>query len=1087
MSVFHRLTQPTYYGGLPGGFDYINNLLAGTPANTDGWISGGALGTQTAKSAGPNVGTYFTAFGEDATSADANRANVALATNTDYLDNLLRQDLVSIVRTANASSGAPTTAIVVAGTNTVWLGTGGYILADLFHIVDVNDQDIEVSGAKVVVASVAGGAVGAGFAVGNVTLNLNVAIPPSMIYRVYYCQRTNLATLPIDALTLPFMRNADSVDGAVVDFVAQISAPGTLGSAVTALEAYSFSTPHGRLAATNQFMLDCDPTDVGATARIFNFRTRNASVNRFLGRFYDDPTSALHAGLTGSFETDAGVGFSTLGTFFMQDANLESGVGAGMHTQWPLTSPTAGNGDLFPRLFELPVTSAAFGSATAPSLLRYTNGRWCCTVGDGTNSFGDFSGVTALNVAVAYAAAIGITQLHIQMKKGTYHVADVAIAGGCVIEGVSTGQTFLQGTGSATAMFNLTVGRLTLRNLTMGYASGAQVAVLGSNGTTLFMDDVVSNDLSMQLFNSATFNGIAAVHARRCSFAPVTAGIIAIALHFTDDDVSQHTGYYFDECSFICSDETQPIRIIGDPVHGATISGVHFNKCRYTLGGTTTTASHLTHNTGVLEVHPNGNAFNNMFVVDVTWTDCYPVSSTTAANAPLLRLFGVGPGDNLSAHRAEIGTVTIRGGQWACNQFPTATAISPFLLAADTIVIDGTIFVGNASAGGGPSSEDQYVMLNAATPTITTANWAQFVFAPGAKVVTQAPLLTTDLRLSMRDVSFRGLNQLSGSGDVWIYLSKAVDIDGVTLTDYVAGGTGAVPHSRLRISPNAVVGSIKGIKMQGTALGAGATWTTAPSVGSEGIGALVMLMPTSYTGSAQPHFQLPIEGLTVTGFKNASGQRDDGIVLYNNTADVTSGGWQYALIDCVVESANRGLAIYGSRNAGATFPNNGLNTVALATFSIIRGSYTGNNFAGILLFPDNFVNVLIDGVRTGNNGGWGIDAWPLAWNSVSSSVLTMVNSIMVGDSLGGAYFECDLIADCPLLILKGNAVFSTLSVIGNIRIEQGTSVPLTSPSTPGSGGFFIYGAETGIAGGGGSMSYANAGLMVENIAKLQTL
>jgi hypothetical protein len=79
---FHRLTVPSYFGGLPGGYDYINNALVGTPAVADGQKSGG-----------PNDGTYFIAFGEDVTEADANRPNLALAENCDFLDDVARRDL----------------------------------------------------------------------------------------------------------------------------------------------------------------------------------------------------------------------------------------------------------------------------------------------------------------------------------------------------------------------------------------------------------------------------------------------------------------------------------------------------------------------------------------------------------------------------------------------------------------------------------------------------------------------------------------------------------------------------------------------------------------------------------------------------------------------------------------------------------------------------------------------------------------------------------------------------------------------------------------------------------------------------------
>ena len=38
---FHRLTVPSYYGGLPGGYDYINNAVSGTPANANGVLPSG--------------------------------------------------------------------------------------------------------------------------------------------------------------------------------------------------------------------------------------------------------------------------------------------------------------------------------------------------------------------------------------------------------------------------------------------------------------------------------------------------------------------------------------------------------------------------------------------------------------------------------------------------------------------------------------------------------------------------------------------------------------------------------------------------------------------------------------------------------------------------------------------------------------------------------------------------------------------------------------------------------------------------------------------------------------------------------------
>jgi len=198
---FHRLGVPSYFGGLPGGYDYINNAISGTPANADG-----------AKSGGPNAGTYFVAFGEDATSSDFNRANKALSQNTDFIDDLLHQDLAVPTRTNNVTPGGPVASITIIGPG-IFLGNISDELQDLFHITDGNDNDIEVTGTKVAAASISsGGSLGSGFSAGNVTIALTVAIPSSQTYRVWYGTRSNLANLPSDAFVSMRVRSAVQVD-----------------------------------------------------------------------------------------------------------------------------------------------------------------------------------------------------------------------------------------------------------------------------------------------------------------------------------------------------------------------------------------------------------------------------------------------------------------------------------------------------------------------------------------------------------------------------------------------------------------------------------------------------------------------------------------------------------------------------------------------------------------------------------------------------------------------------------------------------------------------------------------------------------
>lgn len=90
---FHRYKDPAYNllgGSFPGtvgalAYDRVNVVSEGVGGGD------GSANADDAKSApSPNVGTYFVAFGEDATSSFANRGLRALAQNTDFLDDMVR-------------------------------------------------------------------------------------------------------------------------------------------------------------------------------------------------------------------------------------------------------------------------------------------------------------------------------------------------------------------------------------------------------------------------------------------------------------------------------------------------------------------------------------------------------------------------------------------------------------------------------------------------------------------------------------------------------------------------------------------------------------------------------------------------------------------------------------------------------------------------------------------------------------------------------------------------------------------------------------------------------------------------------------
>ena len=185
------------------------------------------LGAAGVLASGVNVGSYFVGFGDDATSANANRAPNALSQNTDYIDDLLRRDIALPVVTGTAAGGAGAlTATLVVGT---FLGNAGTPntavgLQPFFHLTDDSDNDIvDGSGTPIVVTSLTltgPDAIGVGFSQNTVTANFSQAVPTGRNYRVYYSTRSNLATLPTDAFTNIRIRAAQEV-GAEVETLFQ--------------------------------------------------------------------------------------------------------------------------------------------------------------------------------------------------------------------------------------------------------------------------------------------------------------------------------------------------------------------------------------------------------------------------------------------------------------------------------------------------------------------------------------------------------------------------------------------------------------------------------------------------------------------------------------------------------------------------------------------------------------------------------------------------------------------------------------------------------------------------------------------------
>lgn len=219
--AFHRLTVPSYFGGLPAGYDLIND-----PTHPSVAGSGVAALADGLKSGGPNDGTYFVAFGEDGTSEHVNRPVQALSENTDLLDDILRTSIPTFTTTDATAVGAVST---IALTGQVYVGKSGASNNQaqrdrIVRITDQNNNDIEVSGTKVVVTLIHDGAsvnvVGtqaSGFRT-NASVNVSPPIPNGTTYRVWWGTRnnfTNISQVDKGSLFEEQMRVIQNVSGEV--------------------------------------------------------------------------------------------------------------------------------------------------------------------------------------------------------------------------------------------------------------------------------------------------------------------------------------------------------------------------------------------------------------------------------------------------------------------------------------------------------------------------------------------------------------------------------------------------------------------------------------------------------------------------------------------------------------------------------------------------------------------------------------------------------------------------------------------------------------------------------------------------------
>lgn len=219
---FHRLTTPSYFGGLPVGYDYLN-----TPSDPSVGGTGVPTPMSNKKTGGPNDGTYFVAFGEDARATFANRGLKALGENADFIDDILRASIPKISFVEATAVGAVSTVNLVGEifVGDFGMANNGTNRNQLVHVTDqATNDDLEVSGTKIVATLIHDGAsnnvvgtVAGGFRT-NASVNFSPPIPDGTNYRVWFGIRssfTEIANTEKGAYFRYIMRIMEHVPGSM--------------------------------------------------------------------------------------------------------------------------------------------------------------------------------------------------------------------------------------------------------------------------------------------------------------------------------------------------------------------------------------------------------------------------------------------------------------------------------------------------------------------------------------------------------------------------------------------------------------------------------------------------------------------------------------------------------------------------------------------------------------------------------------------------------------------------------------------------------------------------------------------------------
>ncbi len=249
------------------------------------------------------------------------------------------------------------------------------------------------------------------------------------------------------------------------------------------------------------------------------------------------------------------------------------------------------------------------------NLLRSVNARYEVYVGDGTNSYGDFSGVNALTLARNFLSAQGVTRCKIVMKPGAY--TETAVVDFTGFTDVSIEGMFPAGAGTATVLtFNhggfgvritAQANSFSLKNVKCVHTSVNQPA-LDIMATNVELRGV-TYDSHVRFFDATSFE------MSKC--IGTTTATRSVWLSYTDASAPSGAYGYVDiviqDCRLSCGQNTPIVRFSDfTTVKQIRFRDVLLQRCVMTTGNVSVSGQIIlaSEGIGVIGLEPLRNAFD---------------------------------------------------------------------------------------------------------------------------------------------------------------------------------------------------------------------------------------------------------------------------------------------------------------------------------------------------------------------------------------------------------------------------------------------------------------------------------------------